>query len=111
MIRFENNYFNLFHVTVLFRYPLKTSKNLWFSDVFSGYRKRPVAWNGLIQYLLTAITNRKKRLKILNQVTQQGLYYASKKRSIEYLTRGIRLIRQFQKELSDLGAFSYYVRI
>ena len=21
-------------------------KNLWFSDVFRGYQKRPVAWNG-----------------------------------------------------------------
>ena len=27
----------------LFLYPQKTSKNLWFSDVFRGYRKRPVA--------------------------------------------------------------------
>ena len=25
----------------------KTSENLCFSDVFRGYRKRPVAWNGL----------------------------------------------------------------
>ena len=30
-----------------FLYPLKTSENLWFSDVFKGYRKRLVAWNGL----------------------------------------------------------------
>ena len=36
-----------FHATGLFRYPLKTSENLWFSDVFRGYRNRPVAWNGL----------------------------------------------------------------
>ena len=48
-------YFNLFHATGLFRYPLKTEK-LWFSDVFSGYRKRPVAWTGL------------KRLKSMNLV-------------------------------------------
>ena len=38
---------NSFHATGLFRCPLKTSENLWFSDVFRGYRKRPVAWNGL----------------------------------------------------------------
>ena len=37
---------NAFHVTDLFLYPLKTSENFWFS-VFRGYRKRPVAWNGL----------------------------------------------------------------
>ena len=27
----------------------KTSKNLWFSDVFRGYRKWPVAWTGIIK--------------------------------------------------------------
>ena len=31
-----------FHVTVLFQYPLKTSENLLFSDVFKGYKKRLV---------------------------------------------------------------------
>ena len=33
---------NQFHATGLFLYPLKTSENLWFSDVFGGYRKRTV---------------------------------------------------------------------
>ena len=28
----------LFHVCVPFLYPLKTSENLWFSDVFRGYK-------------------------------------------------------------------------
>ena len=32
---------------VSFCTPLKTSGNLWLSDVFRGYRKRPVARNGL----------------------------------------------------------------
>ena len=32
-----------FNATGLFLYPLKTLKNFWFSDVFKGYRKRPVA--------------------------------------------------------------------
>ena len=41
-------FINPFHATGLFRKPLKTSENLWFSDVFKGYQKRPVAWNGLI---------------------------------------------------------------
>ena len=40
--------FNPFYVPGLFLYFLKTSKNFWFSGVFRGYRKRPVAWNGLI---------------------------------------------------------------
>ena len=41
------SFINPFHDTVLFLYLLKTSENLKFSDVFSGYRKRSVAWNGL----------------------------------------------------------------
>ena len=40
--------FNPFDATGLFLYPLKISKNIWFSDVFRGYRKRPGACNGLI---------------------------------------------------------------
>ena len=30
-------HFNPFHATDLFWYPLKTSENLWYSDVFRGY--------------------------------------------------------------------------
>ena len=33
--------FNPFYATGLFLYPLKTSENQKFSDVFMGYRKRP----------------------------------------------------------------------
>ena len=40
--------FNPFRATGLFLYPLKTSKNLCFSDVFRGYRKRTVPSNGLM---------------------------------------------------------------
>ena len=44
------NFFNhssqLSSFTGLFLYPLKTSENQMFSDVFRGCRKRPVAWNG-----------------------------------------------------------------
>ena len=35
-------YFNPFHATGLFRYPLKATENLWFSVAFRGI-KRPVA--------------------------------------------------------------------
>ena len=47
--------FNLFRATGLFPYPLKTSGNQRFSDVFRGYRKRLVAWNVLTlnRYLFT----------------------------------------------------------
>ena len=33
---------NKLHVTGFFLYPLKTSKNHWFSGAFKGYGKRPV---------------------------------------------------------------------
>lgn len=32
-----------FHATDLFSHPLKTSEDLWFSDVLRGYRERPDA--------------------------------------------------------------------
>ena len=38
---------NPFHATGLFLNPMKTSENLWFSDAFRGYKKRPVPWIGL----------------------------------------------------------------
>ena len=34
---------NPFQANVPFLYPLKTSENLWFSDVFRGYRKGTLA--------------------------------------------------------------------
>ena len=40
---------NTFHATGVFLYSLKTLENLWFSDVFRGYRKRPVTSNGLMR--------------------------------------------------------------
>ena len=39
-----------FYAIGLFLYPLKTLKNLWFSDVFRGYRLIPVARNELTQW-------------------------------------------------------------
>ena len=44
----EDHSLNWFHAFDLFPYLLKTLENLWFSDVFRGYRKISVAWNGLI---------------------------------------------------------------
>ena len=39
---------NTFHATGLFYTSLKASDNLCFPDIFRGYRKRPVEWDGLI---------------------------------------------------------------
>ena len=39
------------HTTGLFLYPLKTLEIQCFSDVFRGYKKRPVAWNGLTEFI------------------------------------------------------------
>ena len=39
----KNIEINLFYVTD--QYTQKTSENLWFSDIFRGYRKKTVAWN------------------------------------------------------------------
>ena len=48
---------NPFHATGVILYPLKTSENLWFSDIFRGYRERPVTWNGLTQTRLLPFVN------------------------------------------------------
>ena len=40
-------HFNLFLATGPFLYPLKTSENQRFSNIFRGFRKRPVICNGL----------------------------------------------------------------
>ena len=42
-----NRFASTIHATGLFLYPLKSSENVYFSDVFRGYRKRPVVGNGL----------------------------------------------------------------
>ena len=47
--------FNPFHATDLFWYPMKTSENQRFSNVFRGYQNRSVTWNGLT-HLLPALS-------------------------------------------------------
>ena len=37
--------FNPFHAAGIFLYPLRIPENQRFSDIFRGYRKRPLAWN------------------------------------------------------------------
>ena len=47
----NKNNINPFHVHIPFLYPLKTSENLKFSDVFRGYRNGTLAWIGLIHFV------------------------------------------------------------
>ena len=49
-------FFNPFHATGFFRYPLKTSENQVFW-CFQRHRKRPVAWNGLIWFYFSFLSN------------------------------------------------------
>ena len=42
------SYVNPFHATGQFLYPLKILEDLWFSDIFRGYRNRPVVSNELM---------------------------------------------------------------
>ena len=46
----QNLYFNPLHTTDIFWYPLETLENQRFSDVFRGYQKISVTWNGLIYF-------------------------------------------------------------
>ena len=48
-------WFNIIMPLVSFYTPHKTSVNLWFTDVFRGYRKRLESWNGLIQKNLSPL--------------------------------------------------------
>ena len=64
-----------FHAIDLFLYPLKTSENFWFSDVFRGYRERPVSWNGLMD------------LKLLKSKKLQSLIPWSKRTYLQYVRK------------------------
>ena len=73
------NFFNPFHATGLFLYNLKISENLWFSDIFREYRKRPVALN----YLYISVAQRCSVIKMFIEISQkftrkhlcQGLFF------------------------------------
>ena len=45
---------NPFHANVPFLYPLKTSENKMFSDVFRGCRNGALVWKGLINFITVA---------------------------------------------------------
>ena len=60
----SNTSINPFQTNAPFLYPLKTSENLQFSDVFRGYRKGTLAWNWLIIFYARAYCHRKYFLKL-----------------------------------------------
>ena len=49
-----------FYIAGFFLYPLKTSEKLWFTDIISWYKKRPVTWNSFkVEYVqIYQITNK-----------------------------------------------------
>ena len=71
----QQSYINPFQTNVSFLYPLKTSENRRFSDVFRGYRKGTLAWNRL-RYLI------RYTLKMLFCAISRGIKWYS--RSIRY---------------------------
>ena len=104
-------YFNLFHAS-LFRYPLKTLENFWFSVVFRRYRKRLVAWNGLTGTLPSASpiicyyhthththihTHHKKHFNLLSQLN--GWHHFMINKNLTWRTSYI--YHHFDKNLSN----------
>ena len=71
---------NPFHATDLFRWPLKTSENQRFSDVFRGYQKWSVVWNGLITIETTL--NLKKPVLFTCNAFHIGTKYCRKRSNI-----------------------------
>ena len=62
---------NPFHATSLFYDPLNTLENQMISDVFRGYRKKTVAWDGLTIFLALAfILLKTYNLKILRKCSK-----------------------------------------
>ena len=51
------NVFNPFHANLPVIYPLEKSENLWFSDIFRGYRNRKSVWSGLRLKFWQYLTN------------------------------------------------------
>ena len=73
---------NSFQANVQFLYPLKTSENLRFPDVFRGCRNETMAWKGLLQQLqanslMKQLSSRiwkiKKQLKVFSCFCQKNL--------------------------------------
>ena len=66
---------NLFHATGLFSYTLKTSENLWVSDIFRGSRKRPVGWNATMKNFQVCTQPAITCSKLPIETLEQGVKY------------------------------------
>ena len=49
----NSSFINPFQASISFLYPLKTSENHRFSDIFRGHRNGTLTWNGLILYAVS----------------------------------------------------------
>ena len=49
-IQVETNAFNQLQTNAPFSYPLKTSEDLWFSDIFRGFKKATLVSNWLRRF-------------------------------------------------------------
>ena len=56
------------HATVFFLSPQKSFGNFSFSDIFTGYRKRPVAWNGLMSERVSQSPSRDLKVFLIPQL-------------------------------------------
>ena len=65
---------NPFQGNIPFLYLLKTSENPWCSDVFRGYKKGTLAWNGLNrnQNVLIILLTKKKIVNVTYKLTKKN---------------------------------------
>ena len=73
------------YATDLFRYPLKISENIWFSDVFRGYWKIPVAWNEL-KYFVPVMSDSSMKTSTLKN-NSENMVTLFKNASLSNLSR------------------------
>ena len=72
--------------SVTFLYPLKTSENLWFSDVFRGYGNMTLGLNGLMGYEKHSLQITPCKSSFLLKAFQK---YFSQNHAIEELAKNI----------------------
>ena len=62
---YVNRFLNPFQANVPFLYPLENVRKPWVSDVFRGYRKGTLAWNGLNLPYSSGITKHLPKLNFM----------------------------------------------
>ena len=79
---------NPVHAASLFLYLVKTSRKLWLSDVFKGYRNRPLAWNGST---MTFLLYNNCRVKSVHIRSFSGPYFPAFGLNIEKCSVSLRI--------------------